>query len=342
MMKVIFGLLFASSIVMAALSEPDRALVLPRNLLLNGGFELGMAQWVASGGTTSSTTTAASVGSGSRAGVWQSSTSSQTLKSSISLPYGLAGKTGIASCNFRNASGSATYKISVTDASSTLATGVSVTSGSTYTRAQTGTFTFSAGATTVNLVITSQTSVEPQINIDDCYLGEISPVPNSVASTSYGWHGHAGLSCNGGAWLKSGIFQDFPAGAAACAMAQDFNNGFGTVVIAPTRLPGIQFTFPAAGYYDIGASFTGSNDSGYPAGCEYFLTDGDTVIDQALTVPATSQGDAIHLHGLYFASSASTVSIRIKVTNLSAGNCYIQQSAQGIWSPLTMSIFKAN
>ena len=80
-MKKIIGLFIAFIFLCGALSEQDKALFAPgRNILTNGGFELGTAGWVLVGGT-SSIVKGASAAYGNMALAWTASGGSTARRS---------------------------------------------------------------------------------------------------------------------------------------------------------------------------------------------------------------------------------------------------------------------
>lgn len=164
-------LLFVAT-ALGALTELDRALLSQRNLLANPGWEGAKAGWTASGGTYTTTTTAANIGAGNASGSWDSSSGSQTLTSgsvSITSGNGLSGLNGVVSCRIKAATGTATHTIQAYDGSAALVSSTVTSSTSGFVRTSAN-FIFPASGT-VSLRLVSVASDEPGIYIDDCYLG---------------------------------------------------------------------------------------------------------------------------------------------------------------------------
>jgi hypothetical protein len=89
-------------------------------LNVNGGFEDGVANWTASGGTFTSTTTAANVGFEVTAGSWDASAAAQTLSNDlVTIPAGLFGK--VCSLTWVYKGGDANLKAQVFDGTSVIA-----------------------------------------------------------------------------------------------------------------------------------------------------------------------------------------------------------------------------
>ncbi len=144
-----------------------------QNVVTNSGFETDLTNWTASGGSFARTTTAANLGSGTGAGEWDSSASSQTLKTDVyTTQPGLYTRPGTASCNIQGAG--ATHLLQVYNVTTSTVIGSSlITSATNYART-TVYFTWPGTNNDVVLRLISVASNEPDIFIDDCYLGDSS------------------------------------------------------------------------------------------------------------------------------------------------------------------------
>jgi hypothetical protein len=170
MIKFLAALLFLTQ-AHGAISEMDKSISAPRNLLSNPGFEAGKAGWTASGGTFVTTSTAANKYLGNSAGSWDSSSASQTLTSNsvtVTSAGGLSSANITGGCYFKVA-GAYTGKVQLFD-------GTNVLSEATITNNTAGfTPTYVTGAApvsgTVSLRVISVASNEPIVYSDDCYLG---------------------------------------------------------------------------------------------------------------------------------------------------------------------------
>jgi hypothetical protein len=137
------------------------------NALPNPGFE-GTTGWTASGGATTAINTTA-VGTGVSGYEWDSNSASQTLTgTAITIPSEWYGQNGAVSCAFKVPSGTATHTIGFWDGS-TLLHSKTVTSSSTWLRS-TDNFPFPTSGT-ITVRITGIASNEPDLYIDDCYVG---------------------------------------------------------------------------------------------------------------------------------------------------------------------------
>ena len=256
------------SSALAALSTQDRAIIPSWQLLVNPGFESGTQGWTASGGTFTTTTTAANVGSGLVAGSWDSSAASQTLTSSaVTIPSGAYGRPAILSCNIQTPSGSATHKIQAWDGTNVLAE--ATIQSSTQYRASSVMFEM-PGSGSIRARLISVASNEPSINVDDCAQQVLqSDVVVPVAQASlYGSLKYAGTS--GCVWLRTAnaSFADFSADT-DCATP----TVTGLATAPSTKIPAITFNnMPPGDYSFIATSFFRSDSPGH--NCSYRFSDG--------------------------------------------------------------------
>jgi len=137
------------------------------NIVTNPGFESGTTGWTASGGATA-TANATAKGTKSLGYDWDSNAASQTLLSdSITIPNGFQGKDGIAYCNIKTPSGTATHTIVVNDGTNDIGSGAStILSGTTFLKSAYR-FVFPSSGT-IRIKLASVASNEPEIYIDDC------------------------------------------------------------------------------------------------------------------------------------------------------------------------------
>jgi hypothetical protein len=230
------------SSALAALSTQDRAIIPSWQLLVNPGFESGTQGWTASGGTFTTTTTAANVGSGLVAGSWDSSAASQTLTSSaVTIPSGAYGRPAILSCNIQTPSGTATHKIQAWDGTNVLAE--ATIQSSTQYRASSVMFQM-PGSGSIRARLISVASNEPSINVDDCAQQVLqSDVVVPVAQASFIGEGFIASTsgCTSTVTSTGTSLQDFPTTAACPGPTVVSNPGPGVLQTTDTDLP--QFTF---------------------------------------------------------------------------------------------------
>lgn len=177
--------------LVAALSNLDLSVVGPRNMLTNPGAEAGLAGVVFSGGAPKTyTNTFANVGTGSSAFDWQSTAAGQTMTlAGGAIPAGMYGHNGEASCNFQCSSGTCTHTIQAFDGTNVIGQTITIVSAANYQRTA-ATFIFPSSGN-LSLRITSVAADEPQVFIDDCWLGENKNV---------------GLGSMGTAWTNTNTF----------------------------------------------------------------------------------------------------------------------------------------
>ena len=139
------------------------------NILPDPGFEAATSGWTASGGATATLNSTAK-GTGSLGYDWDSNAASQTLMStSVTIPNGLQSKNGVASCQIKTVSGTATHTIVVNDGTNDIGTPLTIGSSTTSFQETKINFVFPSSGT-IRLKIASVASNEPEIYIDDCKI----------------------------------------------------------------------------------------------------------------------------------------------------------------------------
>jgi len=178
--NVFFGLVLLGSCLLFAQSSSKilegtnlRGFFGMQNILKNPDWETNTASWTASGGTYARNTTFANVGRGVGAGSWDPSSAAQTLTSTaIAIPAGLYNQLGIASCKVKCGSlGACTQTLSAYDGSTTVGVTKAISTAVLYVRVSTEPFVMPSTGS-LSLRLTAISSNEPNIYIDDCYLGE--------------------------------------------------------------------------------------------------------------------------------------------------------------------------
>jgi hypothetical protein len=144
------------------------------NILPDPGFEASVSGWTASGGATATANSTAK-GTGALGYDWDSNSAAQTLQStSVTIPAGLAGKNGIAYCNIKTVSGTATHTFTVNDGTNDIVTPITIQSSTTaFLGSNEGNkinFVFPAAGTTIRIKLASVNSDEPEIYLDDCSI----------------------------------------------------------------------------------------------------------------------------------------------------------------------------
>jgi hypothetical protein len=181
-------LLFLSSIfcftnAFAAISDVDKADIYNQNYIRNGGFESNVAGWTSSGGTLAFVTSGTNLLVGKGSATWDSSAAAQTLSSSaLTIPNGLKGRNGEASCLVNVPSGVGTHKLQVFNGSSV----ISEQSIAPVTGPQkiVATFSFPSSGTVRSRLI-SVAANEPLIGVDDCFIGQNSNLAQTGIITDW-------------------------------------------------------------------------------------------------------------------------------------------------------------
>lgn len=265
----------------------------------NGGFEDGTTGWTASGGTTTATTTtAANIGSLTKSYEWDSSAAAQTLTNtavSITSGDGLSSQSGVVSCRFKAASGSATHKLQAYDGANVLGSATITSSTSGFVRTSVN-FPFPVSGS-ASLRVVSVASNEPTIYIDDCYMGlaEGFNTFQTSQATMYGSLTYAGTSnC---AWTTGDTSNAFTLYGADtdCPTPTVTNNA--VAPLSATRIPGVSFTtLPPGEYLVVMQGQFGMQTSGVAANLAYQAYDGTTAganVGGYLSVTAGTGGNAV-------------------------------------------------
>lgn len=151
----------------AALTDVDKTQIFSKNIMPNGGFELGKSGWTPNDTADFAVTTTTPM-VGLVHATWDADASADTLAyAAFPIQAGYYGRNGVASCLFTTASGTATVEIQATDGSNVLSE-ASITSSTTPTRTSTNFIFPSSGSIQLRLYANAD---EPSIAIDDCYLG---------------------------------------------------------------------------------------------------------------------------------------------------------------------------
>lgn len=146
-----------------------------QNKLKNPGFEAAtLSDWTSTGGIFAKDVATGDVCTGKASGAWDASAATQHLTSAavtINAGDGLSGQNGVVSCRFKcDVASTCTHTLGAWNGSADLTTPVSITSSNTgYVRTSVN-FVMPASGT-VALRVNSVASNEPNLLIDDCYLG---------------------------------------------------------------------------------------------------------------------------------------------------------------------------
>jgi hypothetical protein len=245
------------------------------NAIFNNSFEGATTGWSASGGTFARTTTNGQfIPPGVAGAHWDSNGAAQTLDSAavtINANDGLAGRNGVASCSFRAAAGTATHTLTAFDGTNNLVSPATITSSTTGWNRTSINFIFPASGT-VKLRISSVAADEPDLFIDDCYIGlaEGFNLQNVSQASNYGTLTIANAaSCS---WsTTSTTYANFSANASCPSPASTGNLG-----TTAGKIPGATATSIPPGTYFVVARFSGSKTGAGDQQIAWRLSDGTT------------------------------------------------------------------
>lgn len=158
------------------------------NILPDPGFEASTSGWTASGGATATSNSTAK-GTGALGYDWDSNSASQTLtSSSVTIPAGLAGKNGIASCQIKTVSGTATHTFTVNDGTNDIVTPITIQTSTTSFAGQNEgnkiNFVFPTSGT-IRIKLASVNANEPEIYIDDCSISLANNIYDAPLVTAW-------------------------------------------------------------------------------------------------------------------------------------------------------------
>lgn len=290
------------------------------NILTNPGFEASVTNWTASGGATATANSTAK-GTGALGYDWNSNGASQTLVSStIVVPNGLQGNNGLVSCNIKTVSGTATYTLTVDDGTTNIVTPVTI-NNSTSTFIQTSLNFVYPSSGSIRVKLSSVAADEPEIYIDDCFLGSavnVASIPPQAVLM-----GTVKVSGCTAVWSTTSTSYASFAAQTGCSYAVTKN------ALSPTtNIPAIRFASLPAGDYLLQATGRIENNTGNQASFYQFY-DGTTAsieesnISSSTSVIGVSPG--ISQSFSYSAPQSNvTLQIRSKVTAGGTANLYGQ------------------
>jgi hypothetical protein len=239
--------LFIGALAFGAIGEVEKQDFANKNILPNSGFENGKAKWAASGGTFTTTTTAARVGYGGAAASFDASAGSQILSASaLTIPPALYGRNGTFSCLIQTPTGTATHTLSVYDGSNTLAS-QTVVSSTAYTKVEVNFVFPSSGLITPRITSAAD---EPTIYVDGCYLGAASNISN-VSQAQFIGSAYIPTVANCTWSRTSTSFGAFTADTDCGGPTVEFNPGPGTIQTTDADLPRFTVNNLPPGYYEV-------------------------------------------------------------------------------------------
>lgn len=279
--------------------EADRQLLVNRNILVNGGFENGAANWTAASGGFSTTSTTPLVPN--MMGVWDATASTQTLVSpAITVPAGLKGLSGVGFCEIQTPSGTATHTLQVYDGTNVIAS-QAVISSTDGVYIYTNVFRFpSSGTVQLRLLANAN---EPSINIDDCYLGLATNMTNSSQATFIG-SGYIAQTANC-SWTRTNTaLGAFGTDTDCPGVTVESNPGPGVLQTTDSDLPQFTFNNLPSGTYRVvifGAHLQSSTNSEAVVAA---ISDGTTTSPGAASFTATGQTNPLVVETVFTYTSS--------------------------------------
>jgi hypothetical protein len=269
--SLVLLIMFQPVLALAQLSDAQKAEIAIKNILVNSGFESGRSKWTASGGSFLAVSSGSNLLIGKGSVTWDSSGATQTLTSTaLTVPRGLYGRNGLASCLVQTPSGTETYTMSVFDGTNTLVSTDVV--GSTTPVRTSANFIFPSSGT-ISIRFTSVAADEPLIAIDDCYLGDATNISNVSQASFIGSAVIPGTaSCD---WTRTNTaFGAFGTVAACPGPTVLSNPGPGVIQTTDADLPRFTVNGLPAGTYQVRIiGYAGGSTAG---GFLFRISDGTT------------------------------------------------------------------
>lgn len=308
-------------------ADKEAAYLYYKNKTINPGFENGTTNFTSSGGSFTVTTTAADVGEGARAGVFNASAASQTLSgTNYTIERGLRGANGYAKCEFRTTA--TDYKIQVYDGTNVISEQTIVPS--TNYLEQGIYFVFPSSGTARLRIISGSDSSD--LFIDDCYLGQAPNISSVSMNTYYGGVRFPGItSCNWGAtntggWVNFATDND-------CSGRLLYGNASGPDDTVGNRKPEVTFATLPPGRYQVvlTAPTLLSNSSGGLAFNAIRLSDGTNASPPAgMNLPtgdSTRQNVQSVVWNVNYTTAQSNITFRVQANSSASGGVDIQANA---------------
>lgn len=230
----------------------------------NADFEAGTSSWTVSAGSFTIATTGSNLLFDTRSGVFNSSTSGQTLSNAlVTIPGGLKGTNGAAACFFKTSA--VDYKLQVFDGTNVLSE--TLIPPSTVAVKTSLSFIFPASGS-VRLRIISQSDAS-DLAIDNCFLGSNELIATGQAELM-GTATHPKTANCQWTVTANDTFTTFPPDSDCTTPTVT-----GKASAPATKIPGITFTTLPPGEYEVTASGVfGAFTPGVPQA--WAITDGTT------------------------------------------------------------------
>ena len=320
-------------VAIASLSEPDRSLITPRNLLSNPGAEFGKSGWTASGGTFTTTTAAANKKSGNAAFSWDSNGAGQTISAAGVTVTSASGLNAdfYGACYLKCASGTCTHLLELTDGTSTTSTPI-VSSTTGFVKVS----LYHPGSGTMTFRLKSVAADEPVVYFDDCReeRADEAQIQRVTQAGLYGYLKYSSTaSCT---WsTTSTTFVTFSA-VAACPTPTVYGNASAPA----TKIPAIKFTTLPAGEYQVvltGRFFKSANGSGSAK-----ITDGTTHSGYSLSFPtvAADTGTNVLVGKFSYTTPQTNIQFQPLVLSSDGNTMGLAANAPAVEDDMEISVYR--
>lgn len=290
------ALLFTmSAVTFAALNDVDKAMIWPKNILKNGGFENGKSNWSVGSGSITLVSSGSNLLTGKNSLTWDASAASVTLAhTAVTVPNGLLSKNGVAACKILTASGTATHRLEAYDGTNVLGS-VTITSSTIPAYSYVNFIYPSSGTVKLQLVSNAD---EPQIAIDDCFLGDASEINlTNITQPQFIGAAYYATTTNCLWSVASTTYADFSADTDCPAPTVVINPGPGTIDTTDNNLPQITVNNLPPGSYKV-VAFGQSGPNGNVAN-SLALSDGSVTIGGPSGASSTNNYGGFSIEGWF-------------------------------------------
>ena len=330
MMKLLTAFLFSFT-ASAALNDVDKAMVWPKNVLPNGGFENGRQGWTVSGGTLATVTSGSNLLTGTVSATWDSNGAAQTMRTaSIAIPKGLYGKNGVLACKTQVPSGTATTTMNVDDGTNDLATArtIQTTTTPVYNYLN---FIFPSSGN-IRITFTSVAADEPTIVFDDCFLGDAEEVNlTNISQAVFIGSAYFAPTTNCQWTTTSASIAAFGTDTDCPGPTVSSNPGPGTIQTTDANLPQITVNnLPPGTYRVVVSAFAGQTVGA--ANPVFALSDGAITVGRGYGASAVGTSGQVAVEGVFtYTSTANRTFALYASVNSGTLNLYNVSSNIETW-----------
>jgi hypothetical protein len=327
----------------AALTNADRSEIPIRNSLIesaNAGFENSKAGWTISGGDTFSISTT-NVEFGSAKAVWDSAGAGRSLCTKlVNVPKS---SNGFAYARIKTTSGTATHLLKVKDGATGVLHSSTITSSTSAFAISSGNFVFGTNGQ-AQVCIESVNANEPEIQLDDFYLGDAYNLTNVSQAYLFGTAIQDGATGGTCVYLEntSVSFANWVTlGSITAASGCNAWTTTGSVGVTGTNSHSITIASMPPGDYVFEFSGIFQSDTASQS-CYYRIIDGttglsDVVAHYSLDSYTTSMG---YIKGSYSVTSPLTAkTFSIQAVDDGAGVCRLNNGSTTA-SKITWKVYK--